>query len=155
MISITQNNDHYTRMIRMINSHWIWSDHISTLISRAKWIMISLAEGAWAARKGSEGVLLFYADGADEGCWWCWSGEEVHVDARIEKASISADARSPSVPMPTRGRGGLIMLMPEVVQSGHQAVNYANTRQISDFYGVSNILEISTPVPRLIDSFTY
>ena len=29
--------------------------------------MISLAGGEWAARKGSGGVLLFYADGADEG----------------------------------------------------------------------------------------
>ena len=30
-------------------------------------------------------------------------------------------------------------------RSGHQAVNYANARQISDFYGVSDILGISTP----------
>ena len=28
---------------------------------------------------------------------------------------------------------------------GYQAANYANARQISDFYGVSDILEISTP----------
>ena len=32
-----------------------------------------------------------------------------------------------------------------MLRRGHQAVNYANARQISDFYGVSDILEISTP----------
>ena len=32
-----------------------------------------------------------------------------------------------------------------MLRTGHQAVNYANARQISDFYGVSDILEISTP----------
>ena len=32
-----------------------------------------------------------------------------------------------------------------MLRRGHRAVNYANARQISDFYGVSDILEISTP----------
>ena len=32
-----------------------------------------------------------------------------------------------------------------ILRGGHQAVNYANARQISDFYEVSDILEISTP----------
>ena len=32
-----------------------------------------------------------------------------------------------------------------MLRRGHQAVNYANARQISDFYGVSDILGISTP----------
>ena len=32
-----------------------------------------------------------------------------------------------------------------MLRRGHRAVNYANARQISDFYGVSDILGISTP----------
>ena len=32
-----------------------------------------------------------------------------------------------------------------MLRRGHQAVNYANARQFSDFYGVSDILEITTP----------
>ena len=32
-----------------------------------------------------------------------------------------------------------------MLRRGHQTVNYANARQISDFYGVSDIIEISTP----------
>ena len=31
-----------------------------------------------------------------------------------------------------------------MLRGGHWAINYANARQISDFYGVSDILEIST-----------
>ena len=32
-----------------------------------------------------------------------------------------------------------------MLRGGHWAINYANARQISDFYEVSDILEISTP----------
>ena len=32
-----------------------------------------------------------------------------------------------------------------MLRRGHQAVNHANARQILHFYGVSDILEISTP----------
>ena len=68
----------------------------------------------------------------------CWCQESICADAyEGERGPIYAEAWS--CPFMPSGR------MAFMLRRGYQAVNYANARQISDFYWVSDILEISTP----------